>query len=166
MLFFKSKFVQALACACMFCLLASGMAFAAAQQDKGIQLLTPDGMMDLITKEGAGKVVIISVFASWCPPCKEEMPLLVKLRNSFSEEKLMIAGVSTDESMRDLNKFVQDFKLNFPVYSGTMPLLQRMRIGSIPHTFIFNKKGELVESIVGLVPELQFRLIIAKLMSE
>ena len=131
-----------------------------------IPVLGVEGLVKKITEEGKGKVGVMTVFASWCPPCREEMPMLVETRKIVDESNLMVIGLSSDESTRDLNEFIRKYKVNFPVYTGTGELFQVLGISGIPHMFIFNRKGELVESVVGLIPEPTFKMIIAKLLSE
>jgi thiol-disulfide isomerase/thioredoxin len=144
--------------------LAPGAGFAAAPLLAPI--LNEEGLLKLISGQGAGKVIILSVFASWCPPCREEFPLLVRLRKEIPEEKLLLAGITADTSMLELHNFMREHKVNFPVYAGTRALFQVMRVSAIPHTFIFNRQGELIESVVGLMPEARFVALLGKLLTE
>lgn len=152
---------SAILLACLLCLPVT----ADAASDS-IPMLGVEGLVKKVTEEGKGKVVIMTVFASWCPPCKEEMPMLVEARKIVDESNLMIIGLSSDESIRDLNEFIRKYQVNFPVYTSTGELFQVLGISGIPHMFIFNRKGELVESVVGLIPKPTFKMILAKLLSE
>lgn len=148
----------------LLCLLCQPV--AASSASGSIPMLDVDGLVKKVAEEGKGKVVIMTVFASWCPPCKKEMPMLVETRKVVDETNLMLIGLSSDESIRDLNEFIKKYRVNFPVYTGTGELFQALGISGIPHMFIFNRKGELVESVVGLIPEPTFKMILAKLLSE
>lgn len=131
-----------------------------------IPVLDSPGLVKLVQEEGKNKVTVLSIFASWCPPCKVEMPMLAEIRGGIPPEDLLLVGLSVDESMKDLKGFIKDMGINFPVYSGTQELFLALGIGPIPHTFVFNRKGELVESFVGLMPEPQFKLMLARLLDE
>lgn len=152
--------------------LTAGLLFAfalpplAGAAEKSFPVLDSDALVKMITEDGRGKVVLVSVFASWCPPCRVEMPMLIKTRAETPEQDLLMIGLSVDESTRDLSKFVEDQRINFPVYLGTRELFQAMGIGPIPHTFIFNRQGEVAESIVGLIPEARFEVILSKLLGK
>lgn len=111
-------------------------------------------------------MVLISVFASWCPPCREEMPVLVESRKNIGEKDFLLVGLSIDEDINDLKKFMKQQKLNFPVYSGTQELIMGLGVGAIPHTFVFNRKGEIVENYIGLMPAPQFKLMLSRLVEE
>lgn len=134
--------------------------------ERSFPIMSSEELVKMIEEDGKGKVVIISVFASWCPPCREEMPMLVKTREAVEEKDLLLLGLSVDESVRDLSNFVEKYKANFPIYLGTGELFQALGIGPIPHTFIFNRKGELVESIEGLIPERLFKAMLTMLVSQ
>lgn len=155
---------------CLFAalFLAGGLMTASAAQaaERSFPIMSSDELVRMVEEDGRGKVVIISVFASWCPPCQKEMPMLVKLREEFGENDLLLIGLSVDESVRDLSRFVETHKANFPVYLGTGELFAALGTGPIPHTYIFNRKGELVESIDGLIPEPLFRSILTPLLAE
>lgn len=149
------------------CLASAWAAPSAALAANGaVPVLDSASLVKMVTEEGKGKVTIISVFASWCPPCKEEMPILVKTRTSADNKDLLLIGLSIDESMSALNDFIKEHNINFPVFTGTDELLHALGISGIPHMFIFNRKGELVESFIGLMPEPMFRVILTRLMGE
>lgn len=138
----------------------------AAQSVGDIPVLDSPGLVKLVLEEGKNKVTILSIFASWCPPCRVEMPILIESRKNIAEDDLLLVGLSLDESMEELKAFVKEMGVNFPVYSGTQELFMALGIGPIPHTFVFNRKGELVESYVGLMPEPQFKLMLMRLLDE
>ncbi|MCL1890219.1 MAG: TlpA family protein disulfide reductase [Desulfovibrionaceae bacterium] len=115
--------------------------------------LGPKDLSNLVLRQGAGKVTVITVFASWCPPCREEIPLLVGLRKDLPEEDVFIAGISADEDLGLLKRFLEKHAVNFPVYSGSSGLFRSMGVDAIPHLFVFDRGGTLIESIVGLPSE-------------
>jgi len=130
-----------------------------------ITRLGPEDLSNLVLKQGAGKVTAITVFASWCPPCKEEIPLLVGLRKDLPEEDVFIAGISADEDLGLLKRFLEKYAVNFPVYSGSSGLFRSMGVGAIPHLFVFDRGGTLIESVVGLPSEVVLRNLLSEAVS-
>ncbi|MDR2503476.1 MAG: TlpA family protein disulfide reductase [Deltaproteobacteria bacterium] len=131
-----------------------------------IPRLEPESLSGLISEQGAGKVVVITVFASWCPPCREEFPLLVKLRNEAAEKDLFMAGISADEHMFELRAFLIRQSVNFPIYTGSPQVFRIMGVGPIPHLFVFDRKGVLRESLIGSPSEAVLRGILEQLLGE
>ena len=103
-----------------------------------------------------GKVVLLNFWATWCGPCRMEIPALIKLRESFSEDELAIIGISTDEfvSGEELQKSLKDFisriGINYPIYSD-IDWVTYSRYNaeyafgrSIPATLVIDKQGEVM----------------------
>ncbi|HKT32360.1 MAG TPA: TlpA disulfide reductase family protein [Gammaproteobacteria bacterium] len=66
-----------------------------------------------------GKVVLVNFWATWCPPCREEVPLLVKLQAKYAAQGLQIVGIATDEqSEQDVRDFVKRMVVNYPILMG------------------------------------------------
>jgi thiol-disulfide isomerase/thioredoxin len=111
-----------------------------------------------------GKVVVLNFWATWCGPCRVEIPALIKLRESFSEDEVAIIGVSTGEfvSGEQLQKRLEDFiggiGINYPIYSDE----DRATYGrynakyafgqSIPATLVIDKQGEVMAVHRGIPP--------------
>ena len=66
-----------------------------------------------------GKVVIVNFWATWCGPCKTEIPDFVKLYSEYKDKGLVILGISIDDSPEQLQSFMQEFKMNYPVLQMT-----------------------------------------------
>ncbi len=95
--------------------------------------------------------VLVNFWATWCGPCRLEIPLLQKLAATYDEKQLKIIGVSVDQDANALNRFVQGNPLNYSVYLGDMDMLQAFRVSSIPHTMVYKPKGKRIFNRVGLV---------------
>jgi thiol-disulfide isomerase/thioredoxin len=113
-----------------------------------------------------GKVVVINFFASFCPPCRLEIPGLIAMRSELPAADLEIIGVSLDEDMGDMESFVADCRFNFPVYHGGSELAFAYHVTAIPHNVVYDRKGRIVFNQAGYVPDARFRALLARFMQE
>jgi len=97
------------------------------------------------------KVIIIDFWATWCPPCREEIPNFVDLQKKYGMQGLIVIGIALDESgARDVKPFSKKNQINYPVLIGDNVVTDSYGgIRGIPTTFIINKKGLIVEKFVG-----------------
>lgn len=113
-----------------------------------------------------GKVIILNFFASWCPPCKKEIPDFIKLYNKYHKQGLEIIGIALDEE-KNIKSFIKKMKINYPVIIGNNKITSDYQgISGIPTTFIIDKKGYIREKYVGFVSYEIFENIIKKISSE
>lgn len=98
-----------------------------------------------------GQVVFINVWATWCPPCVEEMPTIQKLYDRLHARGLHVLAVSIDALGKQVvAPFMQTRQLSFPVLLDTQGMIERLyRTGGVPESFIVDKRGQLVEKVVG-----------------
>jgi peroxiredoxin len=98
-----------------------------------------------------GKVVFVNVWATWCPPCVEEMPTIQQLYERLHSRGLEILAVSLDAlGAQVVVPFMQSRRLSFPTLLDTKNLVQRLyRTTGVPESFIVDKRGILVEKVVG-----------------
>ena len=73
---------------------------------------------DVRLAEFRGRPIILNFWATWCGPCKQEIPAFVDLVTKYKDQKLTVLGVSVDDSAEDLRKFAADYKMNYPVLLG------------------------------------------------
>jgi thiol-disulfide isomerase/thioredoxin len=95
-----------------------------------------------------GKVLLLNMWATWCGPCRSEMPTLVKLQEANGDKGLEVIGLNTDdETVEEINKFAADMKLNYTlVWADTTlqaALLKISKFGGIPQSFIIDRNGDL-----------------------
>ena len=98
-----------------------------------------------------GKVVLLNIWATWCPPCVEEMPSMEKLYQTFKGQDFEILAVSIDVTgAKDVAPFMKKYKLNFPALldpKGSIKVLYQTT--GVPESFIIDKQGILVEKVIG-----------------
>jgi cytochrome c biogenesis protein CcmG/thiol:disulfide interchange protein DsbE len=98
-----------------------------------------------------GKVVLVNIWATWCPPCKQEMPSMQKLYEKFKGENFEILAVSIDSTGRDaVAPFTRTMNLTFPVLLDPKEDIGSLYgITGVPESFIIDKEGIVVEKIIG-----------------
>jgi thiol-disulfide isomerase/thioredoxin len=96
-----------------------------------------------------GKKLFVNLWASWCPPCKREMPSIEKLYHSVDSSKVKFLLVSFDDRFEHAKKYVSSKKLNLPIYYPAENPPALFNVQGIPATFIFDEKGELIKRIDG-----------------
>lgn len=105
-----------------------------------------------------GKVVILDFWATWCPPCRAEIPGFVELQKTYGDQGLVVVGVSLDRTgPAPVKEFVQRFNMNYPVVMGDEKMVQAFGgIEALPTTFIINRAGHLTGMHVGFTDKQAF----------
>jgi peroxiredoxin len=98
-----------------------------------------------------GRLVVLSFWATWCPPCVAEMPSLERLKRALAPEGLSVVTVSTDEDEAALRRFVADHRLTLRVLRdpGGRVAASRYRITGYPETFVIDRGGRILQHVVG-----------------
>ena len=98
-----------------------------------------------------GKVVLLNIWATWCPPCVEEMPSMEKLYQELKNESFEILAVSIDESgAKAVLPFMKKHKLSFPALTDTKGAINSLyQTTGVPESFIVDKDGKIVEEVIG-----------------
>ena len=98
-----------------------------------------------------GKVVLLNIWATWCPPCVEEMPSMEKLYRELKGEGFEILAVSIDETgAKDVRPFMKKHKLSFPALTDSKEAIKSLyQTTGVPESFIIDKDGILVEKVIG-----------------
>lgn len=99
--------------------------------------------------EFKGKLVVLNIWASWCPPCLKEMPSLQALHEAAGDD-FRVISISVDEDLRDARRLAEKYELTFPVLldpSGDLPA----RLGTVmfPETWVLDAEGVLIERVIG-----------------
>lgn len=109
-----------------------------------------DGKMVSLT-DYRGKVVFLNIWATWCGPCKEEMPSMERLYKALKGEDFEILAVSIDTlGAKVVAPFMKEYGLGFPALLDTGGTIQRLYgTTGIPETFIINREGIIEQKIIG-----------------
>ncbi len=104
-------------------------------------------------KDYRGRWVIINYWATWCPPCLEEVPDLVSAYDEYKNQNLMIIGIAFEyPSAQAVAKFVDDMLISYPIVLGNNKIASQIGEASIlPSSYIYNPQGKLVQIKHGII---------------
>lgn len=105
-----------------------------------------------------GKVVLINFWATWCPPCRAEMPDLVRLQRQHKRHGLQIIGITyPPESKIRVRRFARSLKVNYPIILGTRQIKTRFSSEeALPLTVVIDREGKISEVISGILLPQEF----------
>ena len=100
-----------------------------------------------------GQIILLNFWATWCPPCLEEIPAFIEIQDEMQGKGLQIIGIAVDNE-EDVRQFVADIGMNYPVMAGeseAIELSQRYgnSIGGLPFSAIIDKNGKITHTITG-----------------
>jgi peroxiredoxin len=106
-----------------------------------------------------GKVVLLNFWATWCPPCKVEIPWLVEFQQTYGDRDFVVLGVSLDEDgWKSVQPFLDDNKINYRVMIGNDDIAALYGgIKSLPTTLLIDKSGRIASTYAGLVSQSEYR---------
>ena len=119
------------------------------------------------SRDYAGKVVILDFWATWCPPCREEIPHLVQLQSKYQSQGLVIVGLSLDAGgAKDVAPFAEEHNINYPMLIGSDEVAKAYGgVSAIPTTFVIDRQGKVVKRFIGYTPPEVFEETIAPLLA-
>jgi len=123
----------------------------------------PDGQTVTLSSL-RGKAVVVNFWATWCGPCKIEMPWLVDLQKKYGDQGLQIVGITKDDSDEaTIAKFTKKMGVNYTILVGNQQVQDSYGgISGLPTSFFLNRSGKVVHEIVGLDSESKFEDAIKK----
>jgi len=128
--------------------------------DSGVEINRPAPSfraIDLATRDTAsledyrGSVTLVNIWATWCLPCRDEMPSMQKLYDSLGSRGFRIAAISIDEgSPEDVTAFAEKFGLTFDILHDRSGQVERLyQTTGVPESFLLDRRGVLVKRVIG-----------------
>ena len=116
-----------------------------------LTMTTLDGKT-ITTKDLAGKVAIFNFWATWCAPCRAEIPDLVKLQDQYKDHLVIIGVLSEDDPGPHVSRFAADYQINYPIVPETKELLAAFPgIYALPTTFMVGPDGKMMQKHIGQI---------------
>jgi peroxiredoxin len=102
-------------------------------------------------KQFKGKIIFLNFWATWCGPCKEEMPTLEVLHQQFKEKNFILLTISVDyEGIKPVQEFINKHQYTFPILlDPKCETLDLFEVKGIPTTFLIDKKGKMIGKAIG-----------------
>lgn len=135
----------------LFCIFCVGKNSNQMNSTNDFTLKSLDGEEYTLSKL-KGNVLIVDFWATWCPPCRREIPHFVELYNKYKDNGLIILGIST-EDRGTLESFMRENNINYPILLGTNDVFQKFGVKAIPHTLFIDKKGKVRKTQIGFADE-------------
>lgn len=123
------------------------------QSDKDFTLTSIDGEEITLSKL-KGTVVLLDFWATWCPPCRNSIPVFVAMYNKYHDQGFTVLGISMEE-ISVLTKYRDENNIPYPILLGTKEVGRVYEVSAIPKIIILDKKGEIRKTQVGFAPELE-----------
>lgn len=115
-----------------------------------------------------GKILVINYWATWCAPCREEIPLFVRLQQEYETKGVQFVGIAVDQADK-VRDFAQEFKINYPLLIAGIDAVELSRkagnkAGVLPYTLVLDRTGKIAASLVGGLSEARMRAQLAPLL--
>lgn len=125
-----------------------------------VEMDFPAPELDLVTLNGApvsladfrGSVVLVNLWATWCPPCRQEMPTLQAFYDRYKEDGFVLIAIDQEETREVVQPFVEEFDLTFPVWLDMDYLAQReFKTMSLPSSYVVDRNGQVKLMWIGSI---------------
>lgn len=115
--------------------------------------ITSDGVVN--SADLKGTVLLVNFWATWCPPCRQEIPSLITIHDRYKDQGFSVIGISMDEGGRRLvSKFAEKLKINYPVIIGNAKIARGFGgVMGIPVSFLVDREGNLIKRLDGYISE-------------
>ncbi len=113
--------------------------------------------LNTLLESSKGKVVILDLWATWCPPCRKEIPGFINLHKKYKDKGLEIIGVAFDENGQEaVPPFMKAMGINYQVYLDGGDIAQKYDLQAYPTTLVYGKDGKVASKHIGYVSEKEF----------
>ncbi len=122
---------------------------------------------EITLEEQKGKVVILDFWATWCPPCRMEIPGFIDIKKKYPDSLVEIIGIALERNPNKVKKFMKKLGINYPIAMGTREIVSKFgNIQAIPTTFVIDPEGNICQRYVGYTPKDKFINDIERLLKE
>jgi thiol-disulfide isomerase/thioredoxin len=156
--------------------LAVGMYFALAKEEargRNAGLLFGVTLPDTAGREQSfgqwrGKVLVVNFWATWCVPCREEMPEFVKLQRELGDRGVQFVGIAADDATK-VKAFAEELGLNYPALIGGYGAIELSRtfgnqVGALPYTIFIDRSGRISRTHLGPIKLDELRAIVGQML--
>jgi peroxiredoxin len=117
-----------------------------------------------------GKAVLLNFWATWCPPCKIEIPWFIELQKQYANQGLVVVGVAMDDDtnrQKVVSEFASQMKIDYPILLGTDQVADQYGgVDALPTTFFIGRDGKIVRRVMGLAGHSEFEEAIQAALKE
>ena len=115
-----------------------------------------------------GKVLVVNFWATWCEPCRKEIPIFVQMQEKYAAKGLQFVGISIDQADKT-SEFARNFSINYPNLIGTFDAVEVSRLagkkrGVLPYTVILDRKGQIAATELGGVTQEKLEALLLPLL--
>lgn len=130
-----------------------------------VEVINTDSLNKEIS-EAKSELLIVDFWATWCSPCKKQLPVLFNLYEKYKSKGLSIIGVAMDYNAQNVNKFLKKSDVNYPIYLGNEDIAYIYKVKAVPTMHIYDRSGNLVKKHAGFISECELAQIIENVLSE
>jgi thiol-disulfide isomerase/thioredoxin len=140
----------------------------ALEQLRGLRLSDLQGISRSLT-DWRGKLLVVNFWATWCEPCREEVPALQRVRNSYAADGVEVIGIAFDSASK-VQQFATEFGVTYPLLVGGLEAIDVTRklgnrAGGLPYTVVLDRHGKLALAHLGAISEARLRAALDPLLS-
>jgi thiol-disulfide isomerase/thioredoxin len=115
-----------------------------------------------------GKVLVVNFWATWCAPCREEIPAFIKVQEKLGAKGLQVVGIAVDQKDK-VRPYAAEMKINYPILVGDLEAIDLARqagnrLGGLPFTVVFDRQGTAIHSQLGGINQQKLEALVEPLL--